>query len=515
MYKKWLCAVLACLLALVTFGCGGGDESKTESTSKESVVTSVKESASEKESTPASEVESVKESESQPSSEPSQGGEITVETGVNFDFNSAFASTENWRGLQIQNPVFDTENKFVTFREKSNNVITYTGKGMSTGDLELQMKVTINKDTTAYVGFSNQSLDLDAFCYAQGSYLYTLEFANDSKMYVKKWTNGQESTLKGSKASASVPMALASKLTSVKISVAETDKGVSIVVYCAGKEVLNVVDNTNPILGGGAVSLSYMGAGGMVVGAKDSVSANYVAPAKLGLNIYNQPAVDVFAEGELNLLENFANNWVGRERIFNVSNDGTGYVFTSKDNPEEPQAGITEYQGVYTGKIFKNVEMEYTYNQISNGEWTMFWFRCIPEEDTDVSIWGNKKTGQCTNGYSMLITVDGYVQIHKWSDGTQIWLNGQGTQLTGETVAKMNTPSEVITVKMSIEEITVAGKTAIEFRVSVNGCSTIVVQDSDTPFLNAGYIGLQGFATNNKTDSIRLLSAKAYTELTL
>ena len=79
----------------------------------------------------------------------------------------------------------------------------------------------------------------------------------------------------------------------------------------------------------------------------------------------------------------------------------------------------------------------------------------------------------------------------------------------------MNNSSEIITVKMSIEERVIGGKPTIEFRVSVNGCSTIVVQDSDTPYLNAGYIGLQGFATNNKTDSIRLLSAKAYTELTM
>ena len=68
---------------------------------------------------------------------------------------------------------------------------------------------------------------------------------------------------------------------------------------------------------------------------------------------------------------------------------------------------------------------------------------------------------------------------------------------------------------MSIEEKSIGGKSAIEFRISVNGCPTIVVQDTDTPFLNAGYIGMQGFATNNKVDSIRLLSAKVYTELTL
>lgn len=491
MNKKWMSATLAlCMAMACATGCGNkGGESTSESVESVSV----------------SEVESTE----------SAGGEISVPTAVNFSVDNAIADSQNWVGVEKQNPVFDTQNKFVTFREKSNNVITYTGTGMSTGDIELQMKVQINKDTTAYVGFSNQSEDLKDFCYHEGSYLYTLEFANDSKMYVKKWTNGEESVLSGSKSSASVPLALASKLTPVKISVTENGSSVNISVWCNGSEALNVTDNDNPLLGGGAVTLSYMGAGGMVVSGKDSVSANYVAPEALGLNIYNQPNVEVFTEGELNLLDGFESNWVGRERIFNVKNDGTGYVFESKDNPEEPQAGVTEYQGVYTGKIFKDVEMEYKYNQLANGEWTMFWFRCVPENDTDVSIWGNKKTGQNTNGYSMLITVDGFVQIHKWTDGAQIWLNGQGTQLSGEIVAQMNNPSAVITVKMSIEQVKIGGKDAIEFRVSVNGGQTIVVQDSDTPFLNAGYIGLQGFATNNKVDAIRLLSAEAYTELTL
>lgn len=494
MNKKWISLVLAGMLAF-GFGACGGEEgsSASENTSVESSTGSTIDS-----STPSDE-----------------GGKISVETGVNFDFNSAFASTENWVGLQTQNPVFDTENQFVTFREKSNNAITYKGKGMSTGDIELKMKVQINKDTTAYVGFSNQSQDLDSFCYEAGSYMYTLEFSRDSKMYVKKWTNTMETVLSGSKSSAPVPLMLAAKLTPVKISVTENNNSVNIAVYCNNQEVLNVTDSNNPILGGGAISLSYMGAGGMVVGGKDSIDANYTAPEALGLTIYNQPTTAVFEQGTLNLLENFDSKWVGRERIFNVNNDGTGYVFMSKDNPEEPQAGITEYQGVYTGNIFKNVQMEYTYNQLSNGEWTMFWFRCIPEMDTDVSIWGNKKTGQKTNGYSMLITVDGFVQIHKWADGAQIWLNGQGTQLTGQIVSMMNTPSAEINVKMSIEEVVIGGKPTIEFRVSVNGCPTIVVQDSDTPFLNAGYIGVQGFATNNKTDSIRLLSVNASTDLTL
>ena len=489
MNKKFIGAILALLMSTAcATGCGGDGASNS---------TSVPESITE--SIPAT----------------SNGGVISVPVAKNFNLGTAITDKENWLGAEKQNPVFDAENMFVTFREKSNNVITYKGVGMSTGDLELKLKVKINKDTTAYVGFSNQSEDLKEFCYREGSYLYTLEFASDSKMYVKKWINGAENVLSGSKSSASVPISLASKLTSVKISVTENGSSVDIKVFIDGKETLSVTDSDKPILGGGAVTFSYQGAGGMVVGGKNSEDANYVAPEALGLNIYDQPAVDVLTEGEVNLLENFDSNWMGRERIFNVSNDGTGYVFTSKDNPEEPQAGITEYQAVYTNKIFKNVEMEYKYNQISNGEWTMFWFRCVPEETPDVSIWGNKKTGQCTNGYSMLITVDGYVQIHKWTDGAQIWLNGQGTQLTGEIVAQMNNPSAVITVKMSIEEIEIGGKKAIEFRVSVNGCSTIVVQDTDTPYLNAGYIGLQGFATNNKTDSIRLLSAKAYTELTL
>lgn len=497
MNKKWISVALALLMAMAcASGCGKKDKGNSVESNPESIV------QSNPESTPESTPES-------------SGGVISVPTAVNFSVDNAIADKDNWVGVEKQNPVFDTENKYVTFREKSNNVITYKGTGMSTGDIELKMKVQINRDTTAYVGFSNQSKDLKEFCYREGSYLYTLEFSNDSKMYVKKWTDGVETVLSGSKASASVPLMLASKLTAVKISVTESGNSVGIAVTCNGSEILNVVDNDKPLLGGGAVTLSYMGAGGMVVGGKDSVDANYVAPEELGLNLYNQPNVDVFAEGELNLLDNFDDNWVGRERIFNVKNDGSGYVFETKDNPEEPQAGITEYQAVYTNKIFKNVEMEYTYNQLSNGEWTMFWFRCIPETDTDVSIWGNKKTGQGTNGYSMLITVDGYVQIHKWADGAQIWLNGQGTRLTGETVAQMNNPSAVITVKMSIEEVVIGGKPTIEFRVSVNGCAPIVVQDSDTPYLNAGYIGLQGFATNNKTDSIRLLSAKAYTELTL
>jgi len=489
MNKKWISAVLALLIATSTFvGCNKNNKT-SQSTPNE----------------PTSESEITSES----SSSNPNGGEITVDTGVNFDFNEAFSSTDKWVGVLPQNPVFDTTNKFVTFRKKSNNIITYTGKGMSTGDIELKMKVKVTKDTTAYVGFSNRSDDLTNFCYDKGSYAYTLEFANDSKMYVKKWIDGAENVLSGSKSSASVPVSLASKLTNVKISVKEEGNSVNIIVYCDNKETLNVTDSDNPYLGGGAISLSYMGEGGMVVGSKASEDGKYTAPEELGLTIYDQPSVDVWENGTLDLLADFNNTWVGRERIFNVSNDGTGYVFETKDNPEEPQAGVTEYQAVYKDKIFKNVEMEYKFNQISNGEWTMFWFRCVPETDTDVSIWGNKKTGQNTNGYSMLVTVDGFVQVHKWTDGAQIWLNGQGTKLPGQIASLFNDPNAEITVKMSIEEKPpIGGKPTIEFKISVNGCPPITVQDNDTPFLNAGYIGMQGFATNNKIDSIRLLSAK-------
>ena len=487
--KKFICLLMAVLMSFALVGCGNKGNNDNSGTS---------------------------DSGSTPTPPPAQtGGEITVPTAENFDFSDAFANTEGWLGLQKKNPVFDTENKFITFREKSNNVITYKTLGMSKGDIELQLKVQINKDTTAYVGFNNQSKNLSEFCYYEGSYMYTLEFSSDSKMYVKKWTNGAESVLSGSKSSASVPLALASKLTAVKISVSENNNAVAIVVYVNGKETLNVTDSDKAYLGGGAITLSYTGAGGMVVGAKNSKEADYVAPEALGLSIYESPNVEKFTTGTLNLLENFEANWTGRERIFNYKKDATGYVFESKDNPEEPQAGITEYQAVYANKIFGNVQMEYTYNQISNGEWTMFWLRCVPENSTDVSIWGNKMTGQNTNGYSMLITFDGYVQIHKWNDGSQIWLNGQGTKLSGPIVAMLNDPNAVINVKMSIEEVEIGGKPTIEFRICVNDATTVVVQDSDTPYLNAGYIGMQGFATNNKVDSIRLLTATVTDTITL
>ena len=40
---------------------------------------------------------------------------------------------------------------------------------------------------------------------------------------------------------------------------------------------------------GGAVGVSYMGTGGMALGAKDSVDADYQEPEALGLNLYEQP----------------------------------------------------------------------------------------------------------------------------------------------------------------------------------------------------------------------------------
>lgn len=444
----------------------------------------------------------------------SGAGEIAVPTSENFDFEEAFSSVGDWTGVQAQNPVFDTENKFVTFREKSNNAVTYTKRGMSTGDIELKLRLRINTDTTAYIAFSNRSADLSSFCYDPGSYTYTLEFSSDGKMYVKKWTDGQESALSGSKASASVPMALATKLTALKISVSETESAVLVKVYADGTLLLDVADDSSPYFGGGAIGLAYTGAGGMAVGSKNSDEASYTAPEALGITIYGQPDKPV-ATGEVDLLDSFDTVWTGRERIFDVHKDDAGYVFTSKSNPEEPQDGVTEYQAVYADKIFKNVQLEYTYNQVSNGEWTMFWLRCVPESSTNVSVWGNKQTGENTNGYSMLITADGYVQVHKWADGAQIWLNGQGAKLTGQALSALADPKQTISLQTSIEEVSIAGKPTIEIRIKVNGSSVIVVQDSDTPFLNAGYIGLQGYATNNKIDSIRLLSAKATDALTL
>lgn len=445
------------------------------------------------------------------------GGEkppVSIATQENFDFGAAIKKQDKWKGVMTNNPVFDTENGFLTFREKSNNAIVYTDVGMSTGDIELKVKVRVNTDTTAYVSFSNTSSRLEGFCYEEGGKMYTVEFSSDSKMYVKKWVNGVETVLKGNKSSVSVPMSFASAFADMKISVDETNGKITVKVYTGSTLLLDVEDSDNPLLGGGAVGVSYMGAGGMAIGGKSSVVADYVAPEPLGITLYDSPNVAV-AEGEINLLDNFSSVWTGRERIFNVENKDGGYVFSSKDNPQEPQAGVTEYQAIYTDKIFGNAQFEYTYNQIANGEWTMFWLRCVPQSSTNVSIWGNKQTRENTNGYSVLITNDGYVQIHKWSDFSQIWLNGQGAKLPGTVAALFNDPSKDINLKMSIEDKVVAGKRTIEIRVKVGDFSIPVVQDSDTPFVNAGYIGLQGYATANKVDSIKLTAAKATTTLTL
>ena len=140
MNKKFISATLALLMAMAcATSCGKkGGNSTSEKESVESIVESTQNSS---------------------------GGQITVETAENFNMGNAISDQEKWLGVEKQNPVFDTTNKFVTFRAKSNNVITYTGTGMSSGDLEFKMKVQINKDTTAYVGFSNQSKDLKEFCY--------------------------------------------------------------------------------------------------------------------------------------------------------------------------------------------------------------------------------------------------------------------------------------------------------------------------------------------------------------
>lgn len=463
-------------------------------------------SASTTSETPASSV-------STPSSSSTTEGP-SLPVAENFDLGTAIADQSSWSGATEKNPVFDTANHFITFREKSNNAITYSKKGMSVGVIEAKLKVSISSDTQAYLSFSNQSADLKDFCYAKTAKMYTIEFSSDGKVYAKKWVGGVETALSGTKASSSIPLSLAAKLTSLKVSVSENSGSVSIKATSGATTLVDVTDSSSPILGGGAVGFAYTGLGGMALGAGDSDESKYVAPDPLGLTIYDSPKV-ALASGTTNLLDSFDTAWVGRERIFNVSKDATGYVFASKDNPEEPQGGVTEYQGLYKNKIFKDSQFTYTYNQLANGEWTMFWLRCVPESSTNVSIWGNKKTGENTNGYSMLITFDGYVQVHKWSDGAEIWLNGQGTKLPGATSALMNDPAKTITLKNSIEEITLAGKSVIEIRIQVNDAPVVVVQDSDTPFVNPGYVGLQGYATNNKTDSIRLLTASASDQLSL
>ena len=446
------------------------------------------------------------------SSNPPSGATIPV--SENFDFSAALADSEGWEGITSVNPVLDSENAFLTFREKSNSAIAYVTKGMSEGVIELKVRVNISTDTTAYIGFSNQSADLSNFCYEPGGRMYTVEFSNDSRMYVKKWVNEEETVLTGSKSEASVPLSLASQFTDIRITVEENNNSVHITVHTGNSLLLDVNDSDSPILGGGAITVSYMGTGGMALGGVDSDVTAYQPPETLGLTIYDSPDV-ALATGTVDLLADFEQAWTGRERIFSHTVSNGQVTFESKDNPEEPQDGVTEYQAIYKDKIFKDVQFEYEFKVISHGEWLMFWFRCVPEESTNVSIWGNKETREMTNGYSMLVTVDGYVQIHKWADGAQIWLNGQGTKLPGTELAKFSNPQETVSLKMSIEEIDLAGESAIEFRIQVGSSTTIVVQDTDTPFVNAGYTGLQGYAIGNGTSAITLLSASASSDLTL
>ncbi len=441
---------------------------------------------------------------------------FTIATETDFDVTAALADTEEnkWGGVTVQT-VFDSQNKFLSFREKSNASVAYLVKGMSTGVMEMKMKVDVRSDTTATVTFSNQSNAPADFFYERGGRNYSLEFASDGKMYVKKWINGEETALSGAKPSAAIPMMLSNAFTTVKIEVAETNGAVNIDVTVDTKKLLSVTDGSSPILGGGAVGFSYMGTGGMAIGGADSVAANYVAPEPLGLNVYESPNVEK-ATADVDLLADFSNTWTGRERIFNTVKEDNGVRFTSKDNPEEPQAGVTEFQGLYNNKIFGDVQLEYSFNVISHGEWIMFWFRCVPERSDNVSIWGNKKTNENSNSYSVLITPDGTVQFHKWAGRTQIYLNGTGTKLPGSVTAQLQDGKAVNTVKMSIENITQAGRDAVELRFQLNNGEVLSVQDTDkTVFLNAGYVGVQGYAINNGTSSVRLLSATAKQEITL
>lgn len=484
--KHWSRVFVGILCLIMAFGlaaCGGGGE------------------------TPQDSSEPPEESSGIPS-----GPSLPVEK--NFDFAAALSDEDGWEGITAVNPILDTENKFLTFREKSNSSIGYTAKGMSDGVIELKIRVKISTDTTAYIGFSNQSADLADFCYEPGGKMYTLEFANDSKMYVKKWVDTTETQLVGSKSESSIPLSLASQFTDIKITVTETGSSVGITVHSGSTLLLDVTDSNSPILGGGGITVSYMGTGGMALGSMDSDESAYSEPESLGLTIYDQPDVPV-ATADVDLLSNFESDWVGRERIFNYKLENGSVTFESKDNPEEPQDGVTEYQAVYQNQIFKDVQFEYEFSVVSHGEWLMFWFRCVPEESPNVSIWGNKQTREMTNGYSMLVTVDGYVQIHKWADGAQIWLNGQGSKLPGTEFSKFSDPKQTITLKMSIEEIDLAGQPAIEFRVKFGDATTIVVQDTDTPFVNAGYTGVQGYAIANGTSALTLKSAVARAELTL
>ena len=413
---------------------------------------------------------------------------FTIATETNFDVTAALADTEEnkWGGVTVQT-VFDSQNKFLSFREKSNASVAYLAKGMSTGVMEMKMKVDVRSDTTATVTFSNQSNAPADFFYERGGRNYSLEFASDGKMYVKKWINGEETALSGAKPSADIPMVLSNAFTTVKIEVAETNGAVNIDVTVGTSKLLSA----------------------------DSVTANYVAPEPLGLDVYESPNVEK-ATADVDLLADFSNTWTGRERIFNTVKEDNGVRFTSKDNPEEPQAGVTEFQGLYNNKIFGDVQLEYSFNVISHGEWIMFWFRCVPERSDNVSIWGNKKTNENSNSYSVLITPDGTVQFHKWAGRTQIYLNGTGTKLPGSVTAQLQDSKAVNTVKMSIANITQASRDAVELRFQLNNGEVLSVQDTDkTVFLNAGYVGVQGYAINNGTSSVRLLSATAKQEITL
>ena len=66
---------------------------------------------------------------------------ISIDVEENFSFDNALSDKSKWKGLAAHNPVIDEENKFLTFREKSNNIVFYGEKGMSTGDIKLKMKV--------------------------------------------------------------------------------------------------------------------------------------------------------------------------------------------------------------------------------------------------------------------------------------------------------------------------------------------------------------------------------------
>ena len=440
-----------------------------------------------------------------------------IDTAEGFDVDAALADTADgaWGGVTTQT-VFDTTNKFLSFREKSNASVAYLKKGMSAGSIELKMKVSVKSDTTATVTFSNQCNTPSDFFYAAGGKNYSLEFASDNKMYVKKWIDGTETKLSGSKASANIPMALGIDFTKVKIDVAENDGAVNIDVTVGSSKLLSVTDSDNPILGGGAVGFTYQGTGGMAVGGKNSASADYVAPEPLGIEVYNSPDVPV-ADADVDLLNDFNNKWTGRERIFStaVAQDGS-VQFTSKDNPQEPLAGVTEFQGLYQDKIFGAVQLEYTFNVVSHGAWLMFWFRCVPEKTSNVSIWGNKQTQEGSNGYSVLIEPTGVVQFHKWVGTTQIYMNGVGDKLPPAVAAPLQDSKAVNSVKMAIETISQGGREVVQLSFKLNDGQVLVVQDTDNEiFVNAGYIGLQGFATNNGTSSIRLLTAVAKQEITL